>query len=243
MSLFYVRSAIKSRDAFLLFFHSSGACPEGPLFDMLFHMEVQTNQNQYQQKKDDKQAAEAELKRQEKTKKIGKWLVSIGVLFLAGFFMWQWLAGMAPIEADRSALFADIGREHVPEGTDVKYNSNPPTSGPHYSEWAAEKFYDKEIPDGHVVHNLEHGDVWISYHPRVSSEVKEKLKKFAGSKVIITARSKNDSDIAVVVWARLDQFNIENSALDETRISDFIKRYVNRGPEKITGIPMGAREF
>lgn len=220
-----------------------GALPQEDLFDMLFYMETPTNQNQYQQKRDDKQVVETRLKRQEKMKKIGKWLVGIGILFLAVFFVWQWIVGLAPVETDRSIVFPDIGREHVPEDINVQYNSNPPTSGPHYSEWAAEKFYDKEIPDGHMVHNLEHGDIWISYNPRISADIKEQLKKFAGAKVVITARSKNDSDIAVAAWIRLDTFNIENGVLDKTRISDFIKRYANRGPEKITGVPMGAREF
>lgn len=208
-----------------------------------YHYFMETQTNQYQQKRSEKQEMEARLKRQENMKKIGKWLVGIGILLLAGFFVWRWMAGLVPVGADQSISFPDIGREHVADGTVVQYNSNPPTSGAHYAEWALEKFYDKEIPDGHLVHNLEHGDIWISYRPGIPADVKENLKKLAGGKIIVTMRSKNDSDIALAAWTRLDQFNLENGVVDETRISDFIKRYRNRGPEKITGVPMGAKEF
>ncbi|PIR05141.1 MAG: hypothetical protein COV57_00655 [Candidatus Liptonbacteria bacterium CG11_big_fil_rev_8_21_14_0_20_35_14] len=58
------------------------------------------------------------------------------------------------------------------------------------------------------------------------------LKDLAGNKVIITPRSQNDSDIAVVAWGRLDTFN--KSEFNINRIKDFIKRYKNRGPEKVS---------
>lgn len=118
----------------------------------------------------------------------------------------------------------------------LSYNSNPPTSGPHYPEAAKEGFYDYELPDEQLVHNLEHGDIWISYKNGLDQKIIDKLKEFAGRKIIITMRSKNDKDIALAAWRRLDKFNLKGNSITKEelkRISDFIKRYKNRGPEKV----------
>lgn len=45
----------------------------------------------------------------------------------------------------------------------IKYNSNPPTSGNHFPMWAKKGVYDRLISDGYLIHSLEHGYVIISY--------------------------------------------------------------------------------
>lgn len=209
-------------------------------------METPNNKNQYwqkKQKKDERLDTETGMRPAARMRKVWKWFFGIIVLGALALGGWRWVASLAPVGADRSQSFPNLGREHVPAGTIVQYNSNPPTSGSHYSEWVSEKFYDKEIPDGHLVHNLEHGDVWISYNPRIAPEIKSRLKKFASSKVVITARFGNEKDISLAAWTRLDNFNLENGVLDEARVSDFIKRYLNRGPEKVMGAATGGKEF
>lgn len=57
-----------------------------------------------------------------------------------------------------------LGRDHVPSGTPVTYNSNPPTSGPHNEKWERAGIYDQVLPDEKLVHSLEHGYVIISYN-------------------------------------------------------------------------------
>jgi hypothetical protein len=44
------------------------------------------------------------------------------------------------------------------------YQTNPPSSGNHYSIWADYKTYDAPVPWGHLVHSLEHGAVVIVYN-------------------------------------------------------------------------------
>ena len=61
-------------------------------------------------------------------------------------------------------ILSDQGRNHVPIGTAVEYNSNPPTSGPHYAQWEKPGIYSKVLQDGNLVHSLEHGYVIISYN-------------------------------------------------------------------------------
>ena len=117
------------------------------------------------------------------------------------------------------------------------YNSNPPTSGKHWSDGqapVARGVYEQEFPDEALVHNLEHGEIWISYQPDIPDNIKEELRAIARDsyKVVLTPRAKNDTDIAVAGWGRLDKFNLEG-ALDRGRIEDFIQRYRNKGPELV----------
>lgn len=203
---------------------------------------VQTGKQAYEARKTEK------LKEREKTvqvqksvkqkKSIGKYILGLVVFVLIGVGFYFLVQRELPEEEDFSRAVPIQGREHIEVGVPHgPYNSNPPTSGPHYEQTADTGFREEPIPDEHIVHNLEHGDIWVSYHPRISGEVKDVLKTFAGSKVIITPRDANEIDIALAAWGRLDTFNVENGVLDEERIDDFIKRYINKGPERVTASP------
>ena len=52
---------------------------------------------------------------------------------------------------------------HVAEGTAVTYDSNPPSSGPHYPTWANFQEYAQPVADGYLVHSMEHGAVLLLY--------------------------------------------------------------------------------
>ncbi|MBI2268583.1 MAG: DUF3105 domain-containing protein [Candidatus Blackburnbacteria bacterium] len=86
-------------------------------------------------------------------------LIVILLVVGSGWWIWQKLSTPLPGES-----VPDLGRNHVSDGTQVQYNSNPPTSGPHYEEWTKAGVYDKQFSDGHLVHSLEHGYVVISYN-------------------------------------------------------------------------------
>ena len=127
---------------------------------------------------------------------------------------------------------ADQGREHVGATHQHTYSSNPPTSGPHFPSTAEWGIYKEELPDETIIHNLEHGGIWISYKPDIKPEIKKKLEDFYdkwGRKVIVTPRLKNDSDIALAAWTRLDKFSA--TEYSEERIEKFIRAYRNKGPE------------
>lgn len=108
-----------------------------------------------------------EKKRQERAKaefqnKVLKSLLFLLlVLLVLGASFWFYRQASKPLPG---ITVEDIGRRHVPDGTVVEYNSNPPTSGSHYEEWTPAGVYDRPISDGHLVHSLEHGYVIISYN-------------------------------------------------------------------------------
>lgn len=178
-----------------------------------------------------REAGERRIRRGRIFKKFGYWV--LGLIVAVGS-VWLLIRDNGPKGADYSQSILVLGREHIADGTVYSsYNSNPPTSGPHYPNPAPTGFYDKELRDERVVHNLEHGNVWISYKPGLSPDVIKVLRNFAGGNVIVTKRSANDLDVALAAWGRLDQFNIENGPIDERRIKDFIIRYQDRGPENL----------
>jgi len=162
------------------------------------------------------------------------------VLVLIVYSIYAGIKSRIPQGEDLSVAVPVMGADHISVGSyEGTYNSNPPTSGPHYEQTARSGFREDTITDGHLIHNLEHGDIWVSYHPRIKEDAKMALKKFAGLKVVITPREENDTDIALAAWGRLDSFNLENGVVPEQRIRDFINRYINHGPERVTGASGG----
>jgi hypothetical protein len=73
-------------------------------------------------------------------------------------------SGAALVDAGCSLGTLKVGEpEHVDEGDDLESTSFPPSSGRHYADWAPFGVYDEPVPDGNVIHNLEHGGVvaWL----------------------------------------------------------------------------------
>lgn len=123
------------------------------------------------------------------------------------------------------------GRNHIQPGSKHDpYNSNPPTSGPHWATPAQCKIYTEEIPDEAVIHSLEHGAVWLSYKDKNNQDLVKKLTELVGknpNKLILSPRREDESAIAVASWGRL--LKLEN--FEENQISDFINNYKNTSPE------------
>jgi hypothetical protein len=65
-----------------------------------------------------------------------------------------------PVVIDSPPL---LPAQHVPIGTPITWDSNPPSSGPHYPIWAAFQTYTKPVDLGYLVHDMEHGAVVFLY--------------------------------------------------------------------------------
>lgn len=179
-----------------------------------------------------------EIKKERLDSAIRRKRVRTGIIFAVSAIIVGGIAFWGFYYMDRAAedlpgqSFPNQGQEHVTTTNHPAYNSNPPTSGWHYpkpAEWGA---YKQEIPDEILIHNLEHGGIWISYKPGISQEVIEKLEdlqKKWGRKVIVAPRSANDTDIALAAWTRLDKFSV--SEFSDERAEKFIKAFRNKGPE------------
>lgn len=90
-----------------------------------------------------------------------KIIIVIAVVVFIVFLIWLFVASSKPLPGTK---IADLGRQHVAIGTEVEYNSNPPTSGSHYADWIRSGVYSEPKDDGNLVHSLEHGYVIMSYN-------------------------------------------------------------------------------
>ncbi|OGY18824.1 MAG: hypothetical protein A2900_01730 [Candidatus Chisholmbacteria bacterium RIFCSPLOWO2_01_FULL_50_28] len=110
-------------------------------------------------------ARKLRLEKQDRQQRSGKIknLLVIGVTaaLVLGIGGWLWQSATRPLPGEE---VAELGREHVTDISNVIYNSNPPTSGPHFPVWVKQGVYDWEISDGYLLHSLEHGYVIISYN-------------------------------------------------------------------------------
>ena len=72
----------------------------------------------------------------------------------------------------------DEGHHHVPPGTTVKYDTNPPTSGDHVEppDQQADGAYSEEPAAIDFVHSLEHGRLEIQYDPSLPERDQLELK-------------------------------------------------------------------
>jgi len=128
--------------------------------------------------------------------------------------------------------YSNEGQEHVDVGqSHAPYKTNPPLSGPHYTSPASWNFYDKILEDEQVLHNLEHGGIWISYQKELSADEKsqlETLSKKYPDRLVVSFRPKNDSAFVVASWRRMEKLE----TLDLALMEQFLKNNVNNSPEK-----------
>jgi hypothetical protein len=104
--------------------------------------------------------------------------------------------------------FKDQGTEHISGSGNFEYNSNPPTSGPHYGQAPRWGFYREPIDDESALHAVEHGGIWVSYNNLNQDEI-DLLKEFANTNaqsVIVTPRDQNNSRISAVAWTKIVEF-------------------------------------
>lgn len=125
-----------------------------------------------------------------------------------------------------------LGAAHISSGTQHEpYNSNPPSSGSHYATPGTSGVHEEAVGDETLIHNLEHGYIWIAYRPDVSDDIKNKLKEFVQGddwKMVMAPRAQNEAPIALAAWGR----TLQLSDFDEAQIKKFRNAYRNRGPEK-----------
>ena len=201
--------------------------------------EILTKKERRELRRQEREGSESEARRSQKIKRTLKILILLFIMAGVAVGIYFWLARNEPEGADLSQAIEILEAVHVLRPAAVSdYNSNPPTSGRHWADANApisRGVHDEEFPDEALVHNLEHGEIWISYKKSIPDNIKEELKSIARDsyKVVLTIREKNDMDIAVAAWGRLDKFNLEGGELDRTRIENFINRYRNRGPELV----------
>ena len=154
-------------------------------------------------------------------------------------------AGRPPETPEISLLEAAIGDEisimpsadHVAEGQRVDYGTTPPTSGDHWARWADCGWYPDGLPDEVITHNLEHGNIVVSYNFTNPAQVTRLRRVLDGVTLFEkwgVARSYDripDGQIALSAWGRLDTFQ----GVAQGEIELFFEAFAGfMGPERIS---------
>lgn len=130
-----------------------------------------------------------------------------------------------------------------------KWNSTPPTSGPHYGQTAVWGSYEEPVPLVQSTHNLEHGGVVIHYGPDVSDAEVDELRAWYNEDgdpngLIISPLSTNGDKITLSAWTAPDAstggtrdrgrgFLASCKTFDDGAFSAFIDEHRYMGPERI----------
>lgn len=138
-------------------------------------------------------------------------------------------------------------RDHFPDNFTIRdvveegYLTTPPTSGRHWGQWVACGFYQDPVPDERIVHNMEHGNIIVSYNLPDPAQVEELRRVYEGiglTDLWGVARPYPDIEegtIYLTTWGVIDGPITE---IDGDRIEEFFRAYSGQlGPEFPNGAP------
>jgi hypothetical protein len=126
-----------------------------------------------------------------------------------------------------------------PGGVSAKWNTNPPTTGPHYATAAIFGEYPEPLEQARVVHNLEHGGIFIQYGEDVSPAVVDQLRAFYNDHEVGTIMAplpRLGDQFALGAWVaegeEANGYLAKCSAFDEAAVSAFFEAFQFLGPER-----------
>lgn len=170
----------------------------------------------------------------------------LGLVMLAGVLIWLSQRGGGSSQEVAEAMRAAgctyqtteaEGREHIRDGTTVKYKTFPPTSGNHYAIPVVWNAYDAPVEPERVVHNLEHGGIVIWYQadqvtPEQIAVLEDFTRDWNGTeryKVLVAPWSGADfgHPMAILAWTWL----LYLDEIDTDLMDTFLDQHYGDAPE------------
>lgn len=110
----------------------------------------------------------------------------------------------------------------------LSYADTPPIGGRHAPVWQRCGFYDSPVPTERAVHSLEHGAIWITYHPDLPSERVDVLRELAQAEVhtLVSPYPSLPTPVMVTVWGHQERLD----TADHSRLQQFVRDFRN-GPQ------------
>jgi len=166
-------------------------------------------------------------------------LVVAGALGLVFLLVWNIIR---PPQGEQIPIQGD---NHISTGSDPgPYNSNPPSSGPHYAEELPRGFYEEAdlaawnpFPEAYAVHNLEHGYIVFWYNCQVLDEaacaqLKAQIRDYMENplsvpKLVALPWEETDLPLVLTSWG----YRLEMPVFDAGQATAFINANRLRAPE------------
>ena len=147
------------------------------------------------------------------------------------------LEGAAKAAGCKTADPKDEGNQHLTDpAAEAQYKANPPTSGSHFVEPAADGAYLDPPRKEQTVHTLEHGRVAIQFKPTVPDTVKGDLKALFDEDpyhmIIFPNQTEMPAAVAATAWNHQLTCAAYNDKVPDA-IRAFKNQYRDRGPESV----------
>ena len=124
-----------------------------------------------------------------------------------------------PADLSEVVVYDDLKVVHTP--ADIDYPQSPPVGGPHDPVWLDCGAYAEPVRDENVVHDLEHGTVWITYDPDLGEDDVATLAEALPQNGILSPYAGLDSPVVVTVWGR----QLALTGADDPRLELFIDTF------------------
>lgn len=130
----------------------------------------------------------------------------------------------------------------LPEG--FEYNTFPPSQGPHHPETVIFNLFPEPVPQLNLVHNLEHGGMYVQYGDQVSDEDIAAIAEWWDADpngLVVAPLPELGENIALGAWTTEEELDYDNSvgrlaycsSFDQAAFDAFKQSYRGKGPERI----------
>jgi hypothetical protein len=124
----------------------------------------------------------------------------------------------------------------------ISYPQSPPVGGKHNPNWmrCQGDVYDAQIPNENAVHAMEHGAVWITYNPSLSTaDVAKLAAKVKGNDYMLMSPYPGlDKPISLQAWG----YQLKLDSASDGRIDQFIK-YLRVNASMEPGTPCSSGNY
>lgn len=145
------------------------------------------------------------------------------------------------------AVEAQPGQHSLPADGTAKWNTDPPTSGPHFGFDSNENLgtviwgaYTEPLQPARIVHNLEHGGVYVFYGDEVPESTVAQLRGFYDEHergTLLAPYPKLGDKIALGAWVSDGEngsgYLAKCNGFDEDAFSAFFSGFQFKGPERV----------
>lgn len=103
----------------------------------------------------------------------------------------------------------------------------PPVGGVHHPSWLNCGIYREPVELKYAVHSLEHGAIWLAYHPDLPADQIATLESYADNYTLIAPYPGLQSPIVATAWG----VRLQLEEAPDRNLSSFMTRYKGQGPE------------
>jgi len=112
------------------------------------------------------------------------------------------------------------GANHVE--TPVSYAQTPPVGGEHSGTWLNCGVYTEPVPNENAVHSLEHGALWVTYDPSISTAELDAIKEQLPSTYVVLSPFE-DLPAPIVISGWNSQVQLEEAS--DPRFAAFFEEF------------------